>query len=88
MWGQRPVEHEGDMTATTIWPTAGASSPEFRGNQVHISTDTIRTGLACARPPDWLSIDPLNLRCATPRRVRCTGTRRCQWATSSVGTGG
>lgn len=35
MWGQEPVHQEGDMKATAIWPTAGASSPEFRGNQVH-----------------------------------------------------
>jgi hypothetical protein len=34
VWGQQPVHHEGDMKATTIWPKAGASGPEFRGNQV------------------------------------------------------
>merc|ERR1719223_2455368 len=39
MWGQEPVHQEGDMKATTIWPAAGASSPELRGNQSPLYAD-------------------------------------------------
>ena len=33
VWGAEPKHEDGDMTATQIWPSAGAASPEFRGNQ-------------------------------------------------------
>jgi hypothetical protein len=83
VWGQEPVHQEGDMKATTIWPKIGASSPEFRGNQVHYDWLPPPTRASYAHRHRAMT---RGVPRAMLRRVHCTQTRLYQRVTISVAT--